>query len=210
MPKIFRDLVQGSADWMRARAGLPTASEFCELLTPEFKPREGETPKKYLATKLAERWLGGPLPGFSSWATEQGTLREDEAIPFFEMTRNVDVQRVGFVTTDDGRAGCSPDGLIGEDNGLEVKCPEPTQHVSYLLSGELPKQYRCQVYGSMWITGRPRWTFLSYAVGFPKLVLTVEWDQGIIERIQETVDEFCARLDKAFERLCEINGGPPR
>lgn len=201
---------QNSGEWMVARAGIPTASEFDQLLTPEFKLRIGQTPASYLARKLAERWIGGPLMTVGGmWAMEQGHILEDEAIPWYEFEQGVSIERVGLVTTDDGRVGYSPDGLIGEDGGLEIKCPEAQTHVRYLLDGCVPKDYLCQVHGAMYVTGCPWWRFLSYRRHFPALLVTVERDEMIQERIAEALTGFLARLDEGWARLVDLNGGPP-
>lgn len=198
-------LVQNSLSWLRARAGVVTASEMGEILTPEFAARKSEGREKYLALKLAERWTGEPVNDFvGTFAMDQGHVLEDEAIPFFELRHNIDVQRVGLCLTDDGRVGCSPDGLIGEDEGLEVKCPNADTHVSYLMAGELPKKYATQVHGAMYVTGRPRWRFLSYRRGFPPLELTIERDEAIQSKIHEALTKFLADFDAAWEKLKSI------
>jgi hypothetical protein len=206
--KIRTDIQQGSLEWLAARAGIPTASEFDQLLTPEFEIRKGQMPATYLARKVAEKWLGGPLPGFSSLDMEFGKILEEEAIPWYELEFGETIQRVGLVTTDDGRVGCSPDGLIGEDGGIEVKCPEPTAHVKYLLDGDVPKDYRAQVHGAMFVTGRAWWKFVSYRRHFPPVVLTVFRDDDIQAKIAEAVEAFLPRLDRAMERLGAMNGEP--
>jgi hypothetical protein len=202
---------QGSSEWLISRSGIPTASEFDSLVTPRFEPRKGQTPESYLATKLAERWLGGPLPAVGSWGDmEQGKIREEDARPWYELEYSVAVKTVGFVTTDDGKVGCSPDGLIGEDGGLEIKCPAPHTHVKYLLANEVPDEYLAQVHGSMFVTGRPWWRFMSFRPKFPALVIQVNRDEAIQERLAEVLGLFTDKLDRAFERLCEINGSLPK
>ncbi len=197
---------QGSDEWLRLRAGIPTASEFGALVTPLWKAREGDGVGTYLTKKLAERWLGSPLMTFSGGSMEQGSIREAEAKPFYEFTTGDLIESVGFVTTDDGRIGCSPDGLLN-GGGIEIKCPEPHTHVRYLIDGELPKEYAPQVYGSMLVTGAPRWKFMSYSRNFPPLVLTIERDEKIICAIRGAVEAFNEILDRAWAKLVEINGG---
>lgn len=206
---IHREYEQGSEAWLRARAEIPTASEFSNLVTPKGKLREGEMLKSYLAEKLAQKWLGGPLPGFGSWATEQGTLREDKAIPSYCFEYGVEIDRVAFCTSDDGRVGCSPDGLIGEDSGIEVKCPQPQNHVKYLLAGVVPDDYVIQVQGALFVTGRPNWVFLSYCPKFPALVLTVEPDPEMQEALAGALALFLTKFDSGWQRLIELNGGEP-
>jgi len=189
--------------------GIPTASEFDNLVTPLWKQRKGEMVETYLAKKLAERWLGRPLASFSGGAAEQGTVLEGEAIPWYQCFADVTVQRVGFITTDDGRIGCSPDGLITPQLGIEVKCPEAHTHIKYLLAGKLPDAYAAQVQGSMLVTGAVEWMFLSYCRLFPPLLLTIKADPDAHDALSEALDAFNARLDSEYARLIELNGGPP-
>ena len=198
---------QNSLDWLTARAGIPTASELDRLLTPKFEIRTGEMPKTYLAQKVAEAWLRGPLPGYQTLDMEFGKILEEEAIPWYEFAFSETIQRVGLVTTDDGRVGCSPDGLIGEDGGIEIKCPEPHTHVNYLLAGEVPPQYLTQVHGSMFVTGRPWWKFVSYRRRFPPLVKLVERDDKIQATIKEALFGFLEKFDAAMKRMESMNGG---
>ncbi len=206
---IIHPAQQGSLEWMMARAGIPTASEFDALLTPEFKIRTGEMPKTYLAKKVAEAWTGGPLPSFQGFDMDQGQILETEAIPFYELETGEKVTRPGLCLTDDGAVGCSPDGLIGDDCGIEIKCPEMHSHVRYLLAGEVPKDYLAQVHGGMFVTGRSRWKFLSYRRHFPPLIVTVERDEEIQEQIASALALFLGQMQVAMERLEELNGGPP-
>lgn len=207
--KLHTEFQQGSYEWHMAHVGIPTAGSFDQLVTPGFEIRKGEMPKTYLAKKLAEAWQNGPLPGFGSFFTEQGQLLEQEAIPFFEFQYGQKIDRVGFCTTDDGRIGCSPDGLIGDDSGIEIKCPAAETQVRYLLAGKLPDIYGPQVHGAMFVTGKPSWKFLSYRRNFPTLLLEIERDQEKIEIIEEALRRFLFQFDLAMMRLQEINGGPP-
>lgn len=196
------ECVQRSTAWMKARAGIPTASEFGRLVTPKWKIRIGEGPRTFLCEKLAEAITGMPLPQRSVFgALEQGTILEDEALPWFEFAYSVDVTRVGFCTTDDGRVGCSPDGLIGDDGGIEIKCPQPQTHVAYLLDGVVPDDYVAQVHGSMFVTGRPWWQFLSYCRGFPPLLLTVQRDDEIQRTIAQALSLFLKEFDDSIEQI---------
>lgn len=199
---------QGSVEWMQLRAGIPTVSEFDALITPLGEIRTGETPKTYLAKKVAEAWQGGPLLEFNVFDMEAGQVLEKEARPWFEARYEVDIKTVGFITTDDGRIGCSPDGLIGDHSGLEIKCPKVETHVGYLLNGKLPKDYVAQVHGSMFVTGYQTWNFLSYRRRFPNLVIKVERDDKIQVALKQALGEFLQKFDAAMKRMEEINGGP--
>ena len=205
MPK-YHTMTQGEGDWLQMRVGKVTASELSNLVTPDFKIRTGETPHTYLCEKIAEAWRGKPLPGFSSWATEQGQLLEDEARSWYCLTHaDHRLHNVGFVEHDDGRCGASPDALLGEDGGLELKCPQPTNHVRYLLAGTVPKDYIAQVHMSLYVTGRKWWRFVSYHRGYPALVLTVERDEAIMGKIEAALSAFYATFDAAMHTLKSTN-----
>lgn len=201
---------QGTLEWLTARAGVVTASEFDQIVTTDFNPRTGDMPKSYLARKAAEKWLGSPLSGYQSIDMEIGQILEERAIPFFEMETGQTIQRVGLVTDDAGDVGCSPDGLIGDNSGIELKCPRPDTHVNYLLRGVVPKDYVAQVHGGMFVTGRPQWVFMSYCRGFPALILTVQRDNKIMDLLETAIGDFLVNLEAAMSKLREINGGPPR
>lgn len=201
------DCEQGSLLWTQLRCGVITASEFDNLVTPEFKPRKGQMVETYLNRKVAEIWQGYPLPSFSSPEMEMGSVLESEAIPWMEFEFSEKIDRVGFITTDDGRIGCSPDGLIGDNLGVEIKCPAAHTHVGYLRDGEVPPAYLSQCHGGMFVTGRPFWKFVSYRRGFPELVKVIERDEKIQAVLAEVLAGFVARIDEAIARLTEMNGG---
>lgn len=192
---------QGTTEWLQARCGIPTASEFDSLVTPEWVPRKGQGPETYLLKKAAERIMGYPQQSFGGGAMEQGSLLEGRALPWYQFTYGTEVKRVGFCTTDDGKIGCSPDGLIGEDGGIECKCPEPHTHLEYLLGNKVPKDYLAQVHGSMFVTGRPWWMFVSYSAYFPALVIRVERDEKIQEVLASTLQKFVINLDAAVAKI---------
>ncbi len=198
----IHSVTQGEAEWLQLRVGRVTASEMHNILSPTFEIRKGEMPQTYLAKKLAEAWRGAPLPGFTSFATDQGNELEDEARRWYAFTfSNEKIRNVGFVEHDDGRCGGSPDALIDDDCGLELKSPNIETHVKYVLKGTVPADYVTQVHASMYVTGRPKWKFVSYRRGFPALVLTIERDKVKMDAISEALAGFYEKFDEAFERL---------
>lgn len=195
---------QGSSEWFGLRAGIPTASEFDNLVSPEWKLRTGQTPESYLMKKAAEKIMGYCAQSFGGGAMEQGSILESRAIPWLVFAHGIEIKRVGFCTTDDGKIGCSPDGLIGDDGGVECKCPEAHTHLKYLLGGVVPKDYLAQVHGSMLVTGRPWWMFMSYSSHFPPLLIRVERDEAIQKVLQDALTKFVGDLDKAVAKVTEI------
>lgn len=211
--------MQGSAEWLKLRVGVCTASELRHLVTAkydadgvaEFTARKwsAEMPNTYLAVKLAEKWRGQADEGFTSYAMEQGSIREHQAIPWYEGIYDVKIKRVGFVTTDDGCFGFSPDGMFEDGCGAECKVPEPKTQVKYLLAGVVPEEYLPQVHGSIYGANAAYWKFMSWRPEFPKLVVHVERDQGILDVIAEAVADFNRRFDCGWARMVEMNGGEP-
>ena len=200
---------QGSVPWLNARCGLVTASEAEALLTPLFKVKDitDKGPQTYLAQKIAEKW-GGPLIGFDSFETDQGTILEAEARRWVRLQTGKAITEVGLCISDDGRAGCSPDGLMG-DTGLELKCPQPPNHVKWLLADAIPSEYIVQVHWSMFVTGFETWIFCSYRRNFPQLLLTVKRDERLIEQCRRAMTQFTSAFDIVWKQMVEKNGGEP-
>ena len=122
------------------------------------------------------------------------------------MLTNLEIRNVGFIETDDGICGCSPD-AIGDDFGVEIKSPMPTNHVRYLLSGEVPEDYIVQVHFSLFVTGLSHWYFMSYRRLMPPLILRVERDEKIIGLIAEAVALFRAKFETGWSKIIKQNGG---
>lgn len=204
------ECTQGSAEWFKLRAGIPTASEFHRLVTPKWKIKTGDGPHTFMCEKLAEKWTGMPLPQVQGFgALEQGTIIEEEARPYFELTTGREIQQVGFITTDDGRIGCSPDGIFADGGGIEIKAPQAHTHVGYLLENAVPEDYLAQVHGAMLVTGADSWEFLSYRRHFPPLHVTVRRDEQIQKVLRMALDVFLESFDAAYEKLAATEGRTP-
>lgn len=196
---ITLDVEQGSAVWLAARRGLPTASQFDKLITAKtMRPSEQAT--KYRNFLLAEWLLGENLDDDVSQFMQRGTDLEEGAFDFYEMRQEVDVDRVGFVLRGDRRAGCSPDGLIGTEGGLELKCPSPAVHVGYLLDG-MDTAYRAQVQGCLYLCEREWWDWLSYHPTLPPVLVRCYRDEPFITALSSILDAFCDHLDAMREEL---------
>jgi hypothetical protein len=195
---------QGTPEWLSIRLGKVTASEIDALVSPEGKIRTGQGPQTYLYKKLSEKLLGFAPDQGSTFAMNQGSLLENECLPWFEFEFNTPIQRVGFCTSDDGRIGFSPDGLIGGDSGIEAKCFQPPHSLQTLLDGVVPKENIVQIQMSLMISERKSWKFVSYSRQWPALVLTVERDEKIIAAIRSALDQFLERFDEAFARISKI------
>lgn len=192
---------QGSSEWFAARLGVVTASEIDALITPLWKTRTGEGVETYRYKKLCEKLLGYSPDAAGSFAMNQGSIIETIARPWYAFTYDTEIATPGFCVSDDGRIGCSPDGLIGDDCGLEIKSPQPPQHLRYLTAGEVPKDYLAQVHFSMLVTGRPRWMFVSFSLQLPPLVIEVKRDEEIQKRLREALDSFFPAFDEIYAKM---------
>ena len=154
---IVHKCEQGSEEWQKLRCGVVTMSHAKELLTGG----KGKTRQSYILDVVSERLSGKPIESYSSFDMQRGQFLEPYALIAFEKANKRHIERVGFITTDDGRIGCSPDGLVGEYAGIEVKCPNPRQHLRNILSDGL-SDYTAQMQGNLWITGRFQWLLVSF------------------------------------------------
>jgi len=193
------DVQQGSDEWLRARLGLPTASNFDRIITPKgLKPSASAV--KYLARLCAEWYIGEPLDDYGSGYTERGTGMEAEARDWYAFTTGRDVQQVGLCVTDCGRFGCSPDGLVGDSGGLEIKCPSAEVHMGYLLGG-LADEYAMQVQGGLWVTGREWWDLCSYHPTIPPVLVRIDRNPDVMAAFDRHLPAFADLLDAARETL---------
>ena len=193
---------QGSVSWWMARAGTPSASNFDRIITPKTGKLSAQA-MPYICELIAERVMGGPPEGveaYTSRAMQYGVDTEPEARAYYELESGVKVQQVGFIFDDSGRFGCSPDGLVGDDGGLELKCPMAKTHVAYLLAGELPTEYRCQVHSSLLVTGRKWWDFMSYCIGFSPFIIRVVPD-AFTAAMATALAEFLDMYDACWKQI---------
>ena len=198
----IHDVPQLSREWFELRRGRPTASQFGRILTPKTA-KLAAAADGYIAELIAEIFHLGTISELESTPSRamiHGTDCEPEARKFYEMDRSVDVKQVGFCTTDDGRFGCSPDGLVGDDGILELKCPTGKTQVEYLLDGELPAEYRGQVHGALIVTGRAWVDFLSYCPGLPPLLIR-QTRNSWTEALETALDGFWARFQECLRKI---------
>lgn len=177
---------QGSEEWLRARLGVPTASCYAKLITTQGK-RSAQA-ESYINELIGQRITGEIPETFKSEAMERGNELEPQARAYYELVTDNDVNEVGLILNDIG-AGCSPDGLIRDDGGLEIKCPKLSTHIGYLRAGKLPTAYVQQVQGCMYITGRKWWDFMSFHPDVENLIIRIERDEVFIEALHEILEK---------------------
>lgn len=196
---IILDCEQGTDEWKLARSGIPTASSFDKIITPTGSA--STQAEAYMNKCLAEWLTGSPAESFRGEWMERGIALEGDARSLYELIKGVEVQQVGLVYLDDDRlVSCSPDGLT-DDGGFETKCPAPHTHVSYLLDGRMPNKYKPQVQGSMWITGRPHWDFMSFHPEMKPVLVRVHRDERYIKLL---ADEVMLFVDEMLKRRAKL------
>jgi hypothetical protein len=212
---IHHDVEQRSEAWDLLRLGRPTASCFHKILTPgseKIKPKLSAQFERYAHHLIAERLLGRHINTYTSPEMEKGAALEDSAADWYEFSEGIDTQKIGFVTTDDGRIGCSPDRLVGEDGLIEIKCPEPATQVGYLLTGTVARTYWPQIQGQLWVCQRQWIDVLAYSDEHPKIphhIVRVERDDKYINLLEEEVTNFADQLDKAMGAIRKVRGDQP-
>ncbi|WP_018935686.1 MULTISPECIES: lambda exonuclease family protein [unclassified Thioalkalivibrio] len=195
MIEIHRDIEQGTEEWLRVRAGIPTASQFGELIDRG----QGKTRRTYMLKLAGEILTGEPMPGFSNQHTRRGHEQEDEARETYGFIREVDVEQVGFIRN--GDKGGSPDGLVGIDGGCEVKTKLPHLHLEVLLAEEVPAEHMPQIDGLIWVAEREWWDFISYCRGLPPFIKRVYRDEKRIRKISRAIDQFNQELADIVEKV---------
>lgn len=182
----------------RCKKGTGVATPYRELIMGPSQSWEG-----YRNKILAEWKRGLPDDAFKSEWMKRGHEQEAAARRAYSFLTDLEVTQVGFCVTDDGAYGCSPDGLVNEDGGLEVKAPSPGIHVGYLLDGVVPSIYMPQVLGGLVVTGREWWDFVSYHPDFePLIVRTYAADVAEeLDHLKKALEAFCKDLERCKELL---------
>lgn len=193
------DCVQGSPEWHQARAGLPTSSRFDMLITTACQPSKQR--QKYLYKLAGEKISKLPEDTYQSEAMKRGVELEAEARRVYETMTGNTVTEVGLCLSDCERYGASPDGTIGDEGLLEIKCPMISTHVRYLLEGQLPTEYYQQTQGQLLVTRR-RWVdFMSYSPGIKPLIIRVTADSRFQEALVSELRLFCRELESVIQRI---------
>ena len=189
---------QRSEGWFNARRGLPTCSRFGRICTASkgepSKQQEGLI-DELIAESVLPPDAGLIKPAYISEDMHQGMILEAEARCAYELEyATAPVRQVGFILHDSGLFGGSPDALVGDEGGAEIKCPLGKTHIGYIRAGDLPADYKAQVHGYMLVTGRAWWDFFSYSRHFQPMRLRVERD-GFTDKLHAALLSFCARYN---------------
>jgi putative phage-type endonuclease len=195
------DPPQGSPEWLAQRAGRMTASRFADVLAkPDTAAYRG-----YLLQIVTERLTGQPQEsGFMNDAMQWGTDTEPLARAAYEVNTGEIVSECGLILYDDWIGG-SPDGLVGDDGLIEIKCAKSTTHIDWIDAQRLPAKHKAQVQGLMLVTGRKWAHFVSYDPRMPEhlrlWIRDVEADAKYQQELLDKLMAFRAEAEKMIEKL---------
>jgi len=199
------NIIQGSDEWFKERLGKVTASRIADLMA-KTKSGWGAGRKNYEAQLIAERLTGEVAETFKSPAMERGNEVEAEARANYEFMNDVTVQEVGFVSHPSiQESGASPDGLVGNDGLVEIKCPNTATHLETLLGGSIKGNYTKQMQWQMACTERKWCDFVSYDPRLPASlqmhVRRIHADHELIISIEDHVRDFIADMNDKIQQL---------
>jgi len=198
---------QGTPEWFAQRCGKATASRIADIIATT-KTGPSASRKNYLAQLVAERLTGTVAESYSNAAMQWGTEKEPEARAAYAFLHadGVDVLPAEFVTHPSIQmAGASPDGLVGTDGLVEIKCPNTATHIETLLGGKVDSKYITQIQWQLACTGRQWCDFVSYDPRMPEhlaiWVKRVPRDDAMIEELESAVRVFLAEVASTVAAL---------
>lgn len=198
---------QGSAQWLAARAGHVTASRLKDVMA-KGKSGEAAVRRGYRVQLVTERLTGLPQETYKNAAMEHGTETEPQARMAYEAITGRMVFEKGFIKHPEiDWLGASPDGLVDDVGGVEIKCPyNSAVHVETLSAG-MPREHMAQVQGCMWVTGRKWWDFISFDPRMPAhlrlYVQRIESSTDYINDMKTEVEVFLKEVDAMTKQLME-------
>jgi putative phage-type endonuclease len=195
---------QGTDEWFQARLGKVTASRVIDIVKGARGYRASR--ENYIAQIVAETLTGQPLDSFTTPAMERGKDLEPLARSAYEAVTLRRVQEVGFVEHPEiNGLGASPDGLVGDDGGIEIKCPNTATHLDTLLHGTIKRDYIYQMQTCMMCTNRKWWDFVSYDPRMPDKhaikIIRVERDEEMIDEITRETGSVLAEVAFILDKL---------
>lgn len=209
--QIYRDVEQGTEEWLEARRGLVTASIIGKLVTPStLKPADNETSRGLILTLAAERITGRVEYVHPTHDMQRGTDDEPWArIAYAE--HHAPVEEVGFITreTNGVRIGYSPDGLVGETGLIEIKSRKPREQIRTFLEDRVPGYHIAQLQAGLYVTGREWIDFVSYSAGLPLFVKRVYPSDAWHTAIERTATQVEEAINNIINNFTNAADGAP-
>lgn len=208
MPLI--EVEQGTDEWLAMRSGLVTASRMADVMA-KLKSKNGMAAdrRRYLMEVVVGRLTGLNPETYVSPAMQWGLDNEDLAKGAYEISTSSIIEPGGFAIHDKIKwFGASPDGLIGDDGLVEVKCPNSDTHIGYILSGEIPDDYKPQMWAEMACTNRSWCDFVSFDPRMPKnlrlFIRRFPRDEPMIAAVEMEVEQFLSEVEAMVEQLGHV------
>lgn len=206
-----RKVEQGTDEWRALRLGHVTASNVADVMA-KGKSGEAVTRKKYKVKLLAERLTGSSQDFYTNAAMEWGTEQEPYARMAYEVANDVLVDKTGFWPHETIKwVGVSPDGLVDSDGLVEIKCPNTTTHLDYILDDKVPTEYYKQIQCQLWVTGRSWCDFISFDPRLPQrnqlFVKRCFRDEALMAEMEKEIREFLQEIEYLIEQLQGDNNG---
>lgn len=197
---------QRSEEWFQARLGKVTASRVADVLA-KIKSGESASRRNYKIQLVSERLTGERQETYVNQAMQDGIDREQFARDRY-VQQFGEVEEVGFIQHPTLEAGASPDGLIGTDGIIEIKCPMGSTHTETLITQEVPSKYVPQIQFQLLVTGRKWCDFVSYNPMFPEnlqvFVRRVFANKEYQQELENEVKQFLKEVDDVISKLKEI------
>jgi putative phage-type endonuclease len=195
---------QGSQEWLALRAGKVTASKVSDVMSAITTAGY----RNYLADLVVERLTGNKTESFTNAAMQWGVDQEPLARAEYEVKTGNFVDQIAFVEHPTiANFGCSPDGLVGDDGLIEIKCPNTATHIDYVMQDKVPTKYIPQIQCQLAVTGRKWCDFVSFDPRLPDglqiLIVRLERDDEYIEKLQDRVVKFLDEVNSAVNGLKE-------
>ena len=203
----YKSLEQGSDEWKAARLGHVSASAVADVMSKgKTEGSESETRKKYRLKLVAERLTGASGDSYSNASMDWGNEQEPFARMAYEASRNVLVDKTGFwLHPSIPMLGVSPDGLVGDDGLVEIKCPNTTTHLEWVFAGKVPAQHMKQIQCQLWVLDRAWCDFVSFDPRLPKrnqlFIMRTPRDDKLIATMEADVRKFLTEVDAMIELL---------
>ena len=198
---IHSNLIQGSAEWLQARLGKITASQSQSLMAAKGLGKGAET---YALELIAEIITEEPKYVPVTWQMEHGHEYEPVAREIYELNRKIKVKQVGGIQYDDSM-WYSPDGLVGSKGLIEIKCPQPLQHLRILTHEGLMEEYYHQIQFGLYASGRAWCDWISYQPNFPDdksfKVIRVDRDEDYIRLLDKRILEFKGMMKSLMDKI---------
>ena len=202
------NMEQRSPEWYAVRLGKVTGSQVSAVLAK----RDSATRANYLSELVVERLTNQQAEFFMNDAMQWGVDTEPQARMAYEAHKGVLVDEIGFVNhVAISNFGCSPDGLVGLDGLIEIKCPNSKTHIDTVLSKKAPTKYIPQMMAQMACTGRKWCDFVSFDPRLPEdlqlFVVRVDRDDQYIANLEKEVSAFLAEVDETLIKLKGVKDG---